>query len=330
MELQFVIYLAKYLSTSQVARYFAVQASGSTRFGLPISAIESVVIFLPPILEQSKIAKILSTMDEAIEQTEALIAKQQRIKTGLMQDFLTHGIDEYGNLRSEETHEFKDSALGRIPVEWEVKRIDSIAKVSYGISDAIDTTNKSGIATITLPCVDPDGHLDISLSKLAFTLKKNVKERDTLKKGDLLFNWRNGSQYHLGKTAYFNHEDNFTHVGFLLKIRTFPDKCDSRFLWFLINDIKVRGYFFNAKIQVNNTFNSNELNAVQIALPKVAEQYIIRDRLNTVENIKEEYFEALNKLRFIKNGLIQDLLTGKKRVTPLLDIKDGDSMNEHI
>ena len=60
-------------------------------------------------------------MDRAIEQTEALIAKQQRIKTGLMQDLLTRGIDEHGNLRSEQTHEFKDSPLGRIPVEWEVR-----------------------------------------------------------------------------------------------------------------------------------------------------------------------------------------------------------------
>ena len=46
-------------------------------------------------------------MDRAIEQTEALIAKQQRIKTGLMQDLLTRGIDEHGNLRSEQTHNSK-------------------------------------------------------------------------------------------------------------------------------------------------------------------------------------------------------------------------------
>ena len=75
-----------------------------------------------PRSEQIKITKILSTVDQAIEQTEALIAKQQRIKTGLMQDLLTRGIDEDGNLRSEDTHEFKDSPLGRIPVEWEVSK----------------------------------------------------------------------------------------------------------------------------------------------------------------------------------------------------------------
>lgn len=76
---------------------------------------------LPPQLpEQEKIAEVLSTLDLAIEQTEAFIAKQQRIKTGLMQDLLTFGLDEHGNIRSEATHAFKDSPLGRIPVEWVV------------------------------------------------------------------------------------------------------------------------------------------------------------------------------------------------------------------
>lgn len=77
--------------------------------------------------EQSQIAAILSSIDEAIEQTKAIIAKQRRIKTGLMQDLLTRGIDEHGNLRSEATHEFKDSPLGRIPVEWEAEQLGALA-----------------------------------------------------------------------------------------------------------------------------------------------------------------------------------------------------------
>ncbi|HFD87664.1 MAG TPA: restriction endonuclease subunit S, partial [Gammaproteobacteria bacterium] len=83
--------------------------------------------------EQTKIAEVLGAVDRAIEQTEALIAKQQHIKTGLMQDLLTKGIDEHGNLRSEATHEFKDSPLGRIPVEWDVKPFGSgVASSAFG------------------------------------------------------------------------------------------------------------------------------------------------------------------------------------------------------
>ena len=80
---------------------------------------EFQIIFPKSLTEQKKIAEILGKVDKAIEQTQSLIAKYGRIKTGLMQDLLTKGIDKNGNIRSEETHEFKDSELGRIPKEWE-------------------------------------------------------------------------------------------------------------------------------------------------------------------------------------------------------------------
>jgi type I restriction enzyme S subunit len=82
------------------------------------STIKSFEVFIPKYKEeQIQIAAVLSCIDRAIKHTGALIAKQQRIKTGLMQDLLTKGIDEHGNIRSEATHEFKDSSLGRIPKE---------------------------------------------------------------------------------------------------------------------------------------------------------------------------------------------------------------------
>jgi type I restriction enzyme S subunit len=116
-------FLAQQLASTQAIKYFAANATGSTRFGLAIGTIEEFDIPTPPLREQAKIAEVLSTVDRAIEQTEALIAKQQRIKTGFMQDLLTRGVDEHDNLRSEATHKFKDSPLGRIPVEWVLTKI---------------------------------------------------------------------------------------------------------------------------------------------------------------------------------------------------------------
>jgi type I restriction enzyme S subunit len=84
---------------------------------------------LPPLPEQRKIAQILETVDNAIEKTEKIIEKYKRIKQGLMQDLLTKGIDEKGNIRSEKTHKFKDSPLGRIPEEWEVVRLGEVGEI---------------------------------------------------------------------------------------------------------------------------------------------------------------------------------------------------------
>ncbi len=72
-------------------------------------------VVFPPLPEQQKIAKILTSVDEVIEKTQAQIDKLKDLKTGMMQELLTNGI---GHI------EFKDSPVGRIPVEWEVKSIE--------------------------------------------------------------------------------------------------------------------------------------------------------------------------------------------------------------
>jgi type I restriction enzyme S subunit len=108
-------------------------SSQTTQSNLSASIVKSFSVVHPiDLSEQALIAEVLSTVDWAIEQTEALIAKQQSIKTGLMQDLLTRGIDEHGNLRSEKTHKFKDSPLGRIPVEWEVRKIHETGSITLG------------------------------------------------------------------------------------------------------------------------------------------------------------------------------------------------------
>ncbi|MEX5280377.1 MAG: restriction endonuclease subunit S [Nitrospiraceae bacterium] len=85
--------------------------------------------------EQRRIAEILSTVDEAIEQTEALIAKYQQIKAGLMHDLFTRGVTPDGRLRPtrvEAPHLYKESPLGWIPKEWEVVRLDMVSEVDRG------------------------------------------------------------------------------------------------------------------------------------------------------------------------------------------------------
>src|SRR5690606_31403784 len=119
-------------------------AGGSTRTTINTKPFGNIEFSFPPKPEQSKIVEVLSKVDQAIEQTKSLIAKQQRIKTGLMHDLLTRGIDAQGNLRSEETHEFKDSPLGRIPVEWEPINLEKLASLQRG-HDITEEQIESGI-----------------------------------------------------------------------------------------------------------------------------------------------------------------------------------------
>jgi type I restriction enzyme S subunit len=94
-------------------------------------------IDLPPLPQQHKIARILTTVDNLIERTEALIAKYQAIKQGMMHDLFTRGVDEHGHLRSpyeEAPKLYKPSELGWIPKNWTFSCVAREFQISTGFT----------------------------------------------------------------------------------------------------------------------------------------------------------------------------------------------------
>lgn len=92
------------LESEQLKTQLEREARGVAQAGVYLESVNKLQIPRLELSIQKRIAAVLSCIDRAIEQTEALITKHQRIKTGLMQDLLTKGIDEHGNIRSEATH----------------------------------------------------------------------------------------------------------------------------------------------------------------------------------------------------------------------------------
>jgi len=276
---------------------------------------------LPSIFEQSKIAEILSSVDQAIEQTEALIAKQQRIKTGLMQDLLTRGIDEHGQLRTEQTHAFKDSPLGRIPVEWEVARLGEVADISAGV-----TLGKSyeGPDTVELPYLRvanvQDGYLDLSEIK-SIRVPQNHLEKYALKVGDVLMN-EGGDFDKLGRGAMWRGQVPVClHQNHVFKVRPHNEKLASDFLAAVSASPYGKSFFMMASKQSTNlaSINSTQLKAFPIPLPDYQEQIRIQTQFNRLAEVLNGSTAELKKQRSLKAALMQDLLTGRKRVTDLLE-----------
>jgi type I restriction enzyme, S subunit len=180
-------YLEHYLTF--VEPRFRRTSQGSTFEAINSSELNGWPIEFPTSKpEQTKIAEILSTVDRAIEQTEALIAKQQRIKTSLMQDLLTRGIDEHGNLRSEQTHRFKDSPLGRIPMEWEVGELETVAEfVTSGSRGWVQYYSSEGAMFLRIGNL-PRDHINLRLEDMAFVNPPRTSEgkRTSVSPGDLL------------------------------------------------------------------------------------------------------------------------------------------------
>ena len=309
-------YLYYTLLSEAGQRQIRVQISGSAQPGLKSNFVTGVVSEIPSLIsEQAKIVEILSTVDRAIEQTEALIAKQQRIKTGLMQDLLARGIDEYGNLRTEETHTFKDSALGRIPAEWDVRLLDSLAIRGSG-----HTPNRlraeywnGGIKWVSLADSRKLDNVlitetDNEISELGLRNSSAV-----LHPGGTVILSRDAG---VGKSAILASEMAVSQH--FMAWRCNPKKLDDFYLYYWVqrDKPKFEGIASGSTIV---TIGLQFFREYEIAAPKsVTEQARISRILRDADHAIDQSSTCLGKLKRLRTALMQDLLAGKVRVAPLL------------
>jgi type I restriction enzyme S subunit len=273
------------------------------------------------IKEQEKIAEVLSAIDRAIAQTEAIIAKQQRIKTGLMQDLLTKGIDENGNIRNEATHEFKDSAIGRIPVEWEVSQLSKIAvDITSGSRWWAKYYSSYGAVFIRIGNLTRE-HINFRFDDVQYVQPpdSSEKNRTAVQEGDLLISVTAdlgiiGVVFKDFGEAYINQ-----HIAL---IRLDKQSVKSRFIGHYLASKKGQKQFeyFNES-GAKAGLNLPTVGQIFTTLPKLNEQKRICDYLDLTDKIILKNKLNLAKLNRIKTGLMQDLLTGKVRVTNLLSQK---------
>ncbi len=274
--------------------------------------------------QQTKIAEILSTVDQSIDQTEALIAKQQRIKTGLMQDLLTRGIDKDGNLRSEDTHEFKDSPLGRIPVEWEVKTIGNLAaQVTKGESPTWQgfKYHEEGILFITSENVRV-GFLDITKSEkfISDTFHKKLK-RSALRYGDILVNLVGAS---IARSAVYDLDRDANINQAVCSVRLSNEVKPLWLCEYLQLSKNIERLLGEQVETARANLSLGDIRSYLVPYPPPAEQSKVIMQINLLRNEYEYQVGSLTKLRSLKTALMQDLLTGKVSVTPLLtDVEGG-------
>ena len=117
------------------AAYLHRRSQGSTFAAVSTDDVKTVPIPVFKPEKQEKIATILTGIDTAIEKTEALIAKYQQIKAGLMNDLFTCGVLPNGQLRPprEQAPElYQETAIGWIPREWELKPLGELCDMTSG------------------------------------------------------------------------------------------------------------------------------------------------------------------------------------------------------
>lgn len=259
-------------------------------------------INLPPLSEQRKIAAILSSVDEAIEKTEAIIEQTEKVKKGLMQQLLTKGI---GHTK------FKKTEIGEIPEGWEVKSISEVAKVVSGGTPSKQVSEYWENGTIpwaTPTDITSNDNKYISTTQLMITESGlRNSSANLLPEGSVLMT----SRATIGPRC-INTVPMATNQGFKSFICD-PDVLHNEYLYYLIDKIKDQ---FIA-LASGSTFLEISKSAVEtfkIPVPPLEEQIEIAKMLSSldeklsVEKVKKE------SLQTIKKALMQVLLTGKVRV----------------
>ena len=249
--------------------------------------------------EQTRIAKILNTADESIAQTEALIAKYVRIKTGLMQDLLTRGIDEQGNIRSKATHKFVVKNGIEVPEDWEVDTLGNNAIVHNHLRKPISSLErfeKKGI----YPYFGATGIIDY-INEFRIEGKFVLIGED----GDHYLKFEKQEMTHLveGRFNVSNHAHILSGTGI----------CSTEWIhyFFCHRDIT---YYLTRQGAGRFKPNKQTLITLPICIPQPSEQDRIIKYMNAFNRCFVTEQQQFAKLHALKTGLMQDLLSGKKRV----------------
>jgi type I restriction enzyme S subunit len=273
---------------------------------------------LPPIAEQRKVAQVLDTLDTTIRQTEAIIAKLKQVKQGLLHDLLTRGINANGELRppqSEAPHLYKASPLGWIPVEWHASPLESFLERIIDYRGKTPEKTETGVPLITarnvrLGFLDPEPREFIQASAFEAWMTRGIPKR-----GDILFTM----EAPLGNVAQIETDERLAFAQRLIIMQA-ASGVSSTFLKYLLLGEGFRNRLFAlGSGSTVEGIQQSTLRRLPIAMPTSCdEQEMIAQRLSEFDRSIDSEAAHMEKSQSLKSGLMDDLLTGRVRVTPLL------------
>ena len=294
-----------------IAKKF-VTGSTPSRQRVDPRSFYGIRIPIPPLQEQKKIAYVLSTIQKAQEKTENFTTSLRELKKSLMKHLFTHGAISLGDA---EKVILKETEIGMIPGKWDVAKLGDVASITYGIQAAVAHLNDSsqGIPILTNINIRNDGFLNLSVLRY-YNLPSNRRDK-LLLKGDILFNWRSGSKSHVGKTAIFGLDGEYTFSSFILRFRT-NEKISNLYLFYYLMFLKYLNFFSEKGnvSSVNAVFNASYSADIPIYLPPLLEQEEIASILSSVSEkiVTEERRKAsLDKLF---KSMLYNLVTARIRV----------------
>ncbi len=291
---QFLLYLFKLYKRKAIFKSMAKKAVNQASINQ--TELGKLKVVLPNLMEQQKIAPILSTVDKAIEITDEIIAKTEKLKQGLMQKLFTEGIGH---------KEFNDTEIGRIPKDWDVARLgklmkDGLIKHQKGRAPRVILKHPDND---TLPYLNAESLRTGTFSQWAKFTNELVKVR----KDNILMIW---DGFYCGY-CFIGYDGLLSST--MIKIDTDENNLNSHFLFHVL---KTHFKELNTKIagMYLKHVNKNVFESLKLPIPRLDEQKRIAKTLDVVDDKLELEGNEKSKLESAKKALMDLLLTGKIRV----------------
>jgi type I restriction enzyme S subunit len=280
VDLDFIYYI---LADARIQKFYTSEVTGTTIRNLSLKTIKATKIPTPPLSEQKKIAQILSTWDQAITATERLLENSQQRKKGLMQKLLT------GKKR-----------LPGFEGVFKILPLREAAHITMGTSPKSSAYNSSGLG---LPLLQGNADIENRRSKpRVFTSEITKRCQD----GNILLSVRAP----VGSVAISNHEACIGRGICAIEAKA-GNHQTFLYQWMLWYEPQW------ASLSQGSTFesvNSADIKNLQIKLPTTDEQAATAQVLSAGDQEIALLHERLSCLKKEKKALMQQLLTGKRRV----------------
>lgn len=276
-----------------IAKPAVNQASISTR------DLKKIKIPVPPLPEQQKIAEVLSTWDKAIEKQSQLIEKLELRKKGLMQQLLT------GKKR-----------LPGFNIPWKKIKLGEMGNTYNGLSGKNKDDFEQGNAKF-IPYINVFSNEKIDVNNLQCVKINPEDQQNMVKYGDIFFTVSSETPDEVGMASVLlEHLDNTYLNSFCFGYRLKDFSTLSPFFAAYLFRTEHFRHYMNILAQGSTRFNlsKKEVMKLRINIPVIKEQITIYKVLNTADREIELAQQKLDILRQQKHGLMQQLLTGKKRV----------------
>ena len=300
------VYTYYVLSSYWTVKQIEMVVMNAVQPSLKVPQFMELEALQPPLPEQKKIAKILTSVDEVIEKTQAQIDKLTDLKTGMMQELLTNGIGHT---------EFKDSPVGRIPADWSVKELGDVFTLKNGVNKGKEAFG-TGVPIISYRNVfDGGGISDNQITGLV-DLTENELSRFKVDYGDIFITRTSETPDEIGfVNVYLGNRNNVVYNGFVIRGRQnekllLPEYCKYAFQSYAMRNQMI----VNSKFTTRAGISGETLVRLKLPIPSLNEQRKIAESVGSIDNKISALSESLNSKTDIKKALLQDLLTGKIRV----------------